>query len=594
MPARPTHWEPCGKFKVYFPKFVTINNPRLGILYWVVMIITVGIAVYQFVADKRSEIEKLPIGDAQVCGALCQKTQTQFNTDMATCPDEGYKYNPYNPIGCMKGCASAGSSGPCITAGEANQVEATGVFIPTFVQENTYDGTGWFKQYFFVPGVEDQSITFEHGFSVPKPRSSIFGESPDETGDSDDDMETIVLKGDGGEMARFKGGETITFKVKELLESGWIDDIGEKDNQRSLSLDEEYSFEPEGVTGNPRLRLTGMTIVFDIFYTNAGGCQLSMKHDWVTTDNKKLGCVIPKISRKWTRKSSTSLISANGDAVSRIYHGIQFEFHVEGSFKFLDAAKVFKGLTTILIWMQIPIWVLYFFSIIFLGQLSAIYNRVIHQEMSLKDAIVGLAARLISHSSAYADVQDQADGISKQRILERFSLIMQYNEDLDDAEVAKFVDFVYKALASAGGIEVGQTAATSADAISVQDFCAACSSNEPLTFDALVQIFDQNRELPFFEGIFNDAVCARVRNVASQKDMMESLQQGMFKHGGNRLSMTTSKHVLDLPNRYEEINRKTSETEIECNKLLSKYDKLLGYVREAEKELKKVNPSALT
>lgn len=620
MPARSQHGGLTPKMRVYFPQFVTVNNPRLACLYWFAVICIGGYATYQFIAGKRYLIKKLPEGEVSICSHHCRKSQYP-NTMASQSTYCGKTHNfdpPYKDVKCAAAC-SATQGEPCFSQDEAIQYSPSTIFVPTFVQESHYSkpmqprnafinpcSTGYKAMVgdqvcertnnYFIPNVEDQEISFSHRFNAEKPKSVLFGQSPDAEGDSMSDLATMVYDAKGGKKTEFAAGAPVKLTVGQILDAAGLHEVGEKIGGQ-VAMDAGYSSRSGGVTGtiSPTPRLTGILITAAIGYSNEGFCQLNLETEQVKTTGTT-ACLAFRAKRQWTKALSKNVYSLDRSNMEKTYSGILIDFHIHGSYKFADWSRIFRGITTIVIWLGIPIWVLYYFSLYFLGQLSTIYNRVIHQELSLSTACVGLAARLISHTSAFADVQDQPDGLSKERLHERFQMIMQFSDDLDDHEVRKFVDFIYEgvAIASAEGDEDIQEMAAEAELIDVQDFCTVCLSNEPITFDALVKIFDRDRRLGTSEMIFCDEVLSNCRSAAANDKMKASVENAMVKlESSARTSMKggpmPGAHTAhSLQKRADDMEAEIHEIHEEISRITIKQKSIIKQVSNAEESLKKM------
>lgn len=612
------------KMRVYFPKYVTINNRPLFVLYWLVSIITVGIAIYQFVAGKRYEIQKLPEGEISLCSQFCPAVDPSIASTPSYCQSTNDFGVGYNGVQCAPPCSSVQGQGTstCMTQGEAMQYSTTTVFIPTFFKETKvknptyltgncdpgytylYDGKVCHSEgNYFVQGVEDQYIEFSHKYVVSKPTSSIFGDQPDISGDSLTDTDTIILGRDGEKKQTISAGSKIRFKISKLLELAGLDECCDKDIGDALDMDAGYERSEGGVqklqsgSTSPTPRLTGVTITIDLDYTNEGGCRLSLQHNTVGLDGTA-ACLSVRARRQWSQSTSkgyaldASTTTPEQQQFQRDYSGILINFHIHGSFKFIDGSAFFRGMTTILIWMGIPVWILYFFAILFLGKLSTIYSRVIHQELSLASACVGLAGRLISHTSAFADVQDFPEGLSKKRLHERFQMIMQFSRDLDDTEVRKFVDFVYDGVS----IAAGDGGPADDELIDVQDFCTVCSTNESLTFDSLVKIFDRDRRLGSFESFFQDDVIEQARSVAANDNMAEAVKHALVKtekglKSGASFTRAGAFNPIMLEQRFQMVEEEINKIQTEINKTLLKEKNLVKQVEHAEQKVKELGGS---
>jgi hypothetical protein len=415
-------------------------------------------------------------------------------------------------------------------------------------------------------------------------------------------MQTVLLKRGGGEGKKFPAGQQIEFTVQELIDAAGLDECCTESDEKPgpVVMDQGYTRSEGGVFGNtsdPTPRLTGIVFVFQLDYTNENHCRIDLSHDKVDVSKEKgdinaVACLSVRARRQWTqvRRKSYLLPFADGSRIERTYSGILIDFKVGGTFKFNDVAAIFRGVTSIVIWLGIPIWVLYFFAIFFLGNLSSIYNRVIHQELSLSSACVGLAGRLISHTSAFADVQDFPEGLSKGRLHERFQMIMQYNTSLDEDEVQKFVDFVYAGIAIAGDEE--QTG-DAQNLIDVQDFCTVFSANEPLSFDSLVKIFDKDRTMGIAETLFQDEVIRSVRSVTANDEMSEAIKHAMVRQDKGELTIV-KKQAIDTSNaaamqaRYTELEEEIKRNKISMERMLLKNKTLLKQITNAEENYKKL------
>lgn len=607
------------KTRVFFPKYVRINNTQLAILYWLVWLVTMGIAVYQFVQGRRYELKMLPEGEVSTCSTLCPP-RIPVSSASAYCsasyPAGSFAAPFEDSFSCAPICSSS-AAGFCLHQSDLIQYGSSTIFIPTAYQERilhqpasvvtggtctvgTASANGQVcteVNNYWVPGVEQQEIEFTHRFKVERPESFL-GDEPDVEGDSMENVATMLLKADGSKRKIYNPGETLKFTVAELLSFAGIDEIGGSSNEAGVDLDAKYS-RPHVVGGAqlPTVRLTGVTIGFDIFFTNEGACQKSFDSERVSAgdiDTNELACIVIKADRQWTGVEKTYQYNVDGSEVSRQFTGISIKFHVAGSFKFWDGGQIFRGLTTFLIWHSIPICILYFFVILFLGKVSVIYNRVIHQELSLSGGCIGLAGRLISHTSAFTDVRDTPIGLTKHRLHERFKTIMQFTDDLDDNEIQKFVDFVFDdvAVASATGSESVAEFAEEAELIDVQDFCTVCGSNEMLTFDALVQIFDRDRTLNYLESLFVDDVITQSRNPQSIDEMNLRVKSAMVRTqdsdrynalgGAPAAGAFTTDH---LTSRCEFIEDEINNINNECDRLISKQDIVKKQIANAEATL---------
>merc|ERR1719321_1930496 len=105
--------------------------------------------------------------------------------------------------------------------------------------------------------------------------------------------------------------------------------------------------------------------------------------------------------------------------------------------------QIFNKLSQLLVFFGATKQVVFFFAITALGVVSKVYRGFVYQKVSLGKETCGMAARLTSHTSTFVELKDNAHGISEERLLRRFKRIFEHNNEIDDAEIRRFVNFVY-------------------------------------------------------------------------------------------------------------------------------------------------------
>lgn len=610
------------RMAVYFPKYVTINNPRLAILYWLLNVCIFAVAFYQFLQKKRYNINKYPNAEVSLCTALCQLSPsalvTMMNADASrpfctTNADDVPEF--YADFGCGQLCSRNTPAGEaCLHPNELIMREPSSAFVSTVFSDEVVlhedraspdscplgyasDAGGLCRsfQQRTVPGAEAQRIAFSHSVSVPWPSSMIFGVRPDlrsrsGSPESENDnwangMKTVLIV-DGSVSKEFAPGELVSLSVSELLAAASVNDGDEQVS--GLDLDALFVYDEDLRGAALPTRLTGVSLTIDLFYTegNANAC-INTKPARTLESLAWAGpicCINIKADRDWTSRERANVIDAGGSVRTRVYRGILVKFHAHGLFSIFDASALFRGVTQIIIWMQIPMMIIYWFSINFLGHLSTVYTRVIHQEMSLADACKGLAARLISHSAAFMDMQDLGSGISKDSLLNRFRMILEHNENLDDNEVKKFVDFVF------GRMIQGQDAEDHGSVVNVQGFCTACTTNEPLRFDSLVQIFDRDRKLGLIERAFIDDTIREVHSSAKEHGQREAASDDIGDDTPVAHHSQLEKALSDvhsLTERMTKLKDEVSEAARECREAVQQERAIKEQVMALQEEVRK-------
>eukprot|EP00418_Pyrodinium_bahamense_P008092 CAMPEP_0179103266 /NCGR_PEP_ID=MMETSP0796-20121207/47839_1 /TAXON_ID=73915 /ORGANISM="Pyrodinium bahamense, Strain pbaha01" /LENGTH=839 /DNA_ID=CAMNT_0020801167 /DNA_START=1 /DNA_END=2520 /DNA_ORIENTATION=+ len=515
------------RMAVYFPKYVCLNNPRLAIVYYILVFVIMGIAFFQFMSQERYNA-LIPVGgQASITSWRIPRTATELKEAMEgdasqpVCASPGqfdyeYGFESYTNISCAELCSQGGPV-PCLTPGELYALEGhASIFYPTFFREEG-DAGGSNR---FVPGVGSSRLAFTHRYWVDQPSTKLQkypdmaeGHSADDASLQQDQLLTVLLGRDGEIKKRWPGGEVITMTLDEMIEATKLAEFS--DTVSKVSLDSKYTRVDEDIIDDVgdqgvTVRLSGMTLIVDLKYTNTLECQLDRGSPTikVTEWTGKVCCMSIKGIRNWVRHEVSSVTDLSGRSVTRTYHGVRIHFRSRGEFASLNGAALFDGLTTLLIWAQIPLVIIYYFVITVLGRLSEVYSRVIHQSMSIKEACTGLASRLVGYSSAFLDVLDVGgESLNRARMVERFRLVFQDSEDLDDMEIVKLVDYIYTGMLGKEGASDPERSAQ----VCIQDFCHCCASNEPLSFNSLVSIFDKDRKLGVIESLFNDDTIKAIR-----------------------------------------------------------------------------------
>lgn len=543
----------CPSLAVYLPKFVCIHNPRVALLYWLFCTLCVILTVYYVISNDKYNILLEPDVKVTMCGTPCMPTLDTLDAVMGPMGKPYCQNNPltysangvtYTNITCAGRCGQMPSPASCIFPYEAAKIQGDEVFIPTFYHETFYDGADTRVNDYFVPGAEQASIVFNHEFYViPYANSLSFAKKPTPLkGHSsaftsqgwDEGLLTVLFNQDGSERRRWAPTNPVNVSLHELLQSSYYDGV---DTSGPLGLDSNYARPDVGIPlggsqDGPPLRLTGAVVSVDLFTTDRGVCPFSdtfrktkkqFKVKWVGP----VSCLSVHTERIWT-STTENIPTGPGSSRQRDTFGIRVRFRKTGIFSFFDEQAFINNLTVFFVWIQIPLVMTYWFCITAMGHLSYVYSRVIHQELCLSDAFQGLSARLLSHSAAFMDLKDKEGGMSRKRIKDRFKYYFENNEHIDEDELNRFVDFVYKGLKS-----FAAESQPASDLVTLQEFCNACSSNEPLRLNTLVRLFDKDRQMGCIESLFLDDM---IRGLHSSPDApaIEPVKHDDIRTGGAR------------------------------------------------------------
>lgn len=328
----------------------------------------------------------------------------------------------------------------------------------------------------------------------------------------DRSLYSVLFDAQGNEVALIEQGKTISLTVQKLLDSAYLEGTQNENAQGHLSLDTEFKQPDLGVPLLMPMRLTGAVLTIDLYITDLGKCPV---HDTLRQEIHKIqvqsgrpvGCMHVHILPSWEAVEEAMPLGSDGSIRLRQTHGIRIKFRKIGKFTFVDERQMMNSVTVFLVWIQIPVVLTYWFCIYALGMLSRIYKRVIHQELDVREACAGLVARLMCHSAAFMDLRDHEHGISKARIIERLGDILESHENIDDDEHWRFAEFLFEGLKMNNNVDDHNERSY----VDLQEFCEVCSSSEPLTFQAFVRLFDNDRQLRTCERILLDKSLREMR-----------------------------------------------------------------------------------
>eukprot|EP00441_Pelagodinium_beii_P031394 CAMPEP_0197636308 /NCGR_PEP_ID=MMETSP1338-20131121/11855_1 /TAXON_ID=43686 ORGANISM="Pelagodinium beii, Strain RCC1491" /NCGR_SAMPLE_ID=MMETSP1338 /ASSEMBLY_ACC=CAM_ASM_000754 /LENGTH=893 /DNA_ID=CAMNT_0043208519 /DNA_START=51 /DNA_END=2733 /DNA_ORIENTATION=- len=536
---------------VYLPKFVCIHNPRLWVLFQAFMLLLYIVFLWRFVALEQHSIKTAASGTVTVNGfatGISEEDAAAASADArkkAFCTQPGYldyffednSSDSPKPsmdlqnIQCAEMC-NEGTSQSCVYPMDFSQQTLTGLFVPTFFQDqymadfadDNRDKSNW-----FIPGIEQVKLSFSHELWVDHPADNLAGPRPRVEGSSSgrigQPVTTVVLNNTGDMLRTFSSGEIVTLSIAEVLLAGTADEF--TDSGSRLGLDSHYSVLEEGIypvssaygPQGPALRLTGANLKIHIDYTDKGFCQRDPKAPIVQAGGGIVACVTVKAKRGWVQRQKTDVYNFQGASRTRTMHGLQISFETGGTLSAADSFGILESFTMLFIGTKFRHSSSIASQSFFLGSLSTVYSGVLHQETGLITSMTGFAARLLSYSASFHDMKDGETAISKQRLLERFSSILKYEEDLDANEREKFVDFIYKSILNNEEESTQETACNSGA------YCEAAMSGNSFPIKALQGMLDRNRRPGLGELIFKDASLMAVSSITDTQ-LQERLAVG--------------------------------------------------------------------
>jgi len=525
---------------MYLPKSVDISNKRVNVVYCILEVIVLALTIWYFVRPEQYSASLKPDSQVIFCGNRCEPlpetmdnmtnegAAASYCTQTSTYSSGGASYGPFE---CLHRCGHSSSSTAsyCLQPSQLLRISGEEAFVPSYYRLNdmmlpssgscssgyTLQGSVCVKENdYFVPGIEKLSVSFSHQFVVyPIYNSMSFSDrAPPLKAHSgayhsqgwDVGMLSILFSPGGSELKRFLPGQGISLTIEEMLSAAYVEGV------------DSISLETLDANGLPS-RLTGLVVTIDIWTTSSNICEL---HHTMETEPKEvtvewsgpIACLSVHVDRRWAKQQEEQTVGQSGIRVVHM-NGIQVKFRQMGSFYFLEEQALLRNITVALLWVQFPVLICYWFCMLFLGMLSSIYSAVLHQEVNVAEGLKGFSVRLLTYSSAFMNLRGKSlnlksDGITKKCVAERLSKICD-NLEVEDSVLEHVGHVIFHSLKS-----FKKDNAPNTDVVTCQEFCAACSTNEPLQLGTLVKIFDKDRKQGCLESFFLDKKLGEVRRAA--------------------------------------------------------------------------------
>eukprot|EP00746_Dinoflagellata_sp_MGD_P018439 gnl/MRDRNA2_/MRDRNA2_14274_c0_seq1.p1 gnl/MRDRNA2_/MRDRNA2_14274_c0~~gnl/MRDRNA2_/MRDRNA2_14274_c0_seq1.p1 ORF type:complete len:620 (+),score=94.74 gnl/MRDRNA2_/MRDRNA2_14274_c0_seq1:158-2017(+) len=494
---------------VQFDKRVKIENRRLALMYYFLLVALLAFTCWNFI-DNKSYLTSLEVygkvhywatnywfygdGAEKIDAEYAEKAFCTSPADYNYCdtPDCAWHYHDAK---CLKICTQNQVEN-CFPANSRWFKEDTGIFLPTYYNETIqmHNAASISTKQVYVKGVEELGIAFHHEYFLENLKQDREqGSSQEDTGKGTpypEGMLTIWVDEDENEIARWKPGKAVELSVRDILQHIKTQGVDIDSINTDFRNHLDGAKYPDGVL----TRISGLSISISLSYSNHHYMDELSDSDF--TWQGPVCFLTLYAATPWTSKPIIQTFDENGSTMQRYFYGIRFKFESTGRFVWVDISKVTALVTTLLVWMGFAKQAVYQFSIHALGSLSEVYKRVLVQPLKIKSEIIGLAARLVSVSESFKSLEDTKEGISKGRLFRRFRSIFKETEELDEGEIRRFTTYVFGTLS---GQASGQNAG-----VSIEEYAEACSSNEPLHFQDLVNVFDADKKKTIMEKIFAD------------------------------------------------------------------------------------------
>jgi len=218
----------------------------------------------------------------------------------------------------------------------------------------------------------------------------------------------------------------------------------------------------------------------------------------------------------------------------RTYSGIRFKVNKKCTHSWVDLSNVINTCVIAFTMLAMPRQVVTFFTLNCLGRLSNIYRGVVHERFRISNEIGGMSVRLMMAGASFLGLADvKGKGISKDRLASSLGTCIRASglkDELDDKEIANFVDFCWKAIRHPNSFsktlklgaaisnmvqrrkKEGGSTQVKREVLDMDGFSDACSSAERISTDDLFRLFDTTRPIRPFEWLFTPGYIHKARN----------------------------------------------------------------------------------
>mmetsp|Transcript_59988 Transcript_59988/g.119024 ORF Transcript_59988/g.119024 Transcript_59988/m.119024 type:complete len:860 (+) Transcript_59988:81-2660(+) len=518
-------------FYVYAPKYVTIYNRRLGVLFRLMQaaaIAWVGVTL----SWERPWFDSYPVaayghnvwvedGDPAVIA----------NKDVDHCRNlELYKFGG-NGSRRPRRCSRP-------HRGERMQVTSTDVFLYTMVLDTfnwdssgqgcnssscTAAGKGFnascrckLDDAFFITNVDEDKVFFHHGYSVTFEDVHGRASTPSrrvQVNSSDPRIRTRIVKPDGSDCVIGKktmwshrdAHNGIGGSVREWLECG-----GYRLDKTLHDMGSDVIHQDKDGKYDVRLRTAGADVNLHFYYEGElGKFQVlweSYKNYDMQTD---IECIVKvEVVPKWKSWELFSFLyppTAGLDAAANRFrhsYGLSFQTKTHGSIRKLSSSKILTIIVNSIVMIMFPAQVVYWIILYGVGLLSEIYYKAANEDLDVHDSVSGVGVRMLNAMCAFKSLKNKGHQWSGKTlplpiadVFEGMCVVLdKHMADgvLDDAEVAQLVACMMDSL------DVHD------EAVSMGEFVKVSTSNEIMDLSLVAQLFDVQRKPGLMERIFDD------------------------------------------------------------------------------------------
>mmetsp|Transcript_32056 Transcript_32056/g.73215 ORF Transcript_32056/g.73215 Transcript_32056/m.73215 type:complete len:825 (-) Transcript_32056:30-2504(-) len=613
---------------IHFDRGVLIQNWRLSLFYLFLLLVVILADLTKAVFNEIWLRRVAVVGEVQLraqrnATATSQAWAEFSQSDICTQP-ESYSYQrqsdskrTFTSNRCLAPCSSGGEDisiirhAPdgglvnCFLDAEAITgipAATSNVFLPTHVQDATYDARGRnleTAQNYFTPAPEASSVVINYAYTI---RSEEVSESSATT--TSHDVSTVILRKNDEVYRIVEPGVETVLTVPELLELAGV------------SLDSIQSG-------------AGANVVADAAFpdgpvTRISGVELQMHVDCYDYLKVVVGATAPlcyllveNSKMQWV-EHTRRIHAGEGGFRQRVSHGIQVTGHIGGEYTEANPNNVYIEFMIFFVYLELPTLVVVIVCGMFVGHVSEIYRRTIWKKFSCVDEVAGTVLRRLMYKCAFKNLADmrsesrEATGISKAKMRVYLGELMGLrNHILDDYEMRWMVNFCFRSLSAvrkraaeplppkpgsllrrccrklgiilheawvemkeACNVHRPNVQRYNYNAIDLDAFILACSVPDGMAFNDAVKLFRSKRKIKRLERRFTPLEVKNMLQACSKDDPDETVHalgsnRTLDEEEEIRLAPYTSRIGLterkcrDIEQAIEEIHEQLQQMEID-------------------------------
>eukprot|EP00928_Gymnodinium_smaydae_P018450 TRINITY_DN1701_c0_g3_i1.p1 TRINITY_DN1701_c0_g3~~TRINITY_DN1701_c0_g3_i1.p1 ORF type:complete len:774 (-),score=160.13 TRINITY_DN1701_c0_g3_i1:86-2407(-) len=534
---------------VYIPKYILVQNWKLGTLLRFLQVCVVSVLVWTFVYSRPWYYRSPAKGSVIFWSEQKFVENAEDPADLHCRTPEAYEYHwsetwRFRPRGCVQ-----------LSNYERAQKLPAFLFFPTYFDEETLEtraGNASCAALEERCAARGTDASFTDGKDELAPRNvqnepvcscrvgpvGYFAQRPKgERVGFGFKMAVSVWDPWGRQTLNFSSGsKDPRTKVVVLLNRSNGYEVMKEDTHISieetfrslgLSIDDNNTNVQADVRDNssfPILRMTGLYLTMELTCQNWAawnekGSTLNMDElaDDIRETLEEAGAICvgkSKVLIDWsslpqvTHHSFDDASSGEGRLRSRYTYGLRVNFDIEGCFALFEPWGLLTSLSSMFVFLTVPSMIVGFITVYFLGRASSIYFRAVYEPLSITEAFFGWTSRMVVASQSFKrmcsarhegqpvlTVSDLRDELSQVFAFEIAA--KKRNGDasggLDEDEIEDM------ALLMAAGMDENKNGV-----VSLPEFVQFVTNLDFLTLRDMALYFDKKQRIGMLEKVFDD------------------------------------------------------------------------------------------